>query len=90
MVRTILTPQNADIHLSIPKNYIGKKVEVMYYLLDELEEETPSNSPEEDERTLWQQFSSNQLSNAFGEDEPDYTLSDIKNPNPEYKPWKEK
>ena len=36
MVRTVITPTQADIHLSIPENYIGKKVEITFFALDEL------------------------------------------------------
>ena len=38
MVRTIITPTQKDIHLSIPENYLGKKVEVTFFALDELME----------------------------------------------------
>ena len=37
MVRTILIPKKADIHLSIPEEYIGKEIEITYLALDELE-----------------------------------------------------
>ena len=36
MVRTIITPAKKDIHLSIPENYIGKKLEITFFALDEL------------------------------------------------------
>lgn len=36
MVRTVITPVQTDIHLSIPENYIGKKVEITFFALDEL------------------------------------------------------
>jgi len=36
MVRTIITPTQTEIHLSIPKKYIGKKVEITFFALDEL------------------------------------------------------
>ena len=35
MIRTIITPENTDIHLSIPDNYVGRKVEVLMYAMDE-------------------------------------------------------
>ena len=38
MVRTIITPSQTDIHLSIPERYIGKKVEITFFALDELME----------------------------------------------------
>jgi len=39
MIRTVLIPKNTDLHLSIPKDYIGKQVEVLVYTTDEVKEE---------------------------------------------------
>jgi hypothetical protein len=39
MIRTVITPKNTDLHLSIPKDYIGKQVEVLLYTTDEVKEE---------------------------------------------------
>ncbi len=39
MIRTIVIPKNTDVHLSIPEDYVGRKIEVMYYPVDELVEE---------------------------------------------------
>jgi hypothetical protein len=39
MIRTIVTPQNNNILLSIPNNYIGKEIEVFLYAKEELEEQ---------------------------------------------------
>jgi len=44
MVRTIITPTQTDIHLSIPEVYIGKKVEVTFFALDELREKQPKKT----------------------------------------------
>lgn len=38
MVRTIITPSNTDVHLSIEKEYVGKTIEITYLALDELEQ----------------------------------------------------
>ena len=38
MVKTIIVPKTKDIVLAIPSNFIGKKVEVLLYRLDEVEE----------------------------------------------------
>ena len=38
MIRTVVTPLNTDLHLSIPKDYIGREIEVLLYAKDELEE----------------------------------------------------
>jgi hypothetical protein len=42
MVRTIITPSDTDIHLSIAKEYVGKTIEITYLALDELEQKPAS------------------------------------------------
>jgi hypothetical protein len=37
MVRTIVIPKDTDLHITIGKEYVGKKIEVTYLALDELE-----------------------------------------------------
>ncbi len=44
----------------------------------------------ENEQSAWQDFSANNFLKGYGEDEPDYTEGDVKEPNPEYKIWKGK
>jgi hypothetical protein len=39
MIKTVVTPQNNSYNLAIPNNYIGKKIEILFYALDELQEE---------------------------------------------------
>ena len=39
MIRTTVIPQNNQIHLSVPSNYIGKEIEVLLYSKEELNEE---------------------------------------------------
>ncbi|WP_426486997.1 hypothetical protein [Leptospira interrogans] len=39
MIRTRITPQNTDLHLSIPEGYVGKNIEVLLYAVDEIKEE---------------------------------------------------
>lgn len=41
MIRTVVTPQNTDLHLSIPKDYIGKQIEVLLFPMDEPMETSP-------------------------------------------------
>ena len=41
MVRTIITPSDTDIHLSIAKEYVGKTLEITYLALDELDQKIP-------------------------------------------------
>jgi hypothetical protein len=44
MVRTIIIPDNTNVNLSIPSDYVGRRIEVMYYPVDELMEEKPLNT----------------------------------------------
>jgi len=39
-----------------------------------------------DEREAWFRFAAEHFQRAYGEDEPEYTLDMIREPNPEYKP----
>ena len=36
MIRTIITPENQDISIHIPENYVGKQIEVLMYDIDEV------------------------------------------------------
>jgi hypothetical protein len=40
MVRTIVIPEDTHIELDVPTDYIGKKVEVNFFLLDEIEDKS--------------------------------------------------
>lgn len=42
MVKTTLTPDKKDIVITIPENYIGKKMELIYYTLEEALEDIPT------------------------------------------------
>ncbi|WP_426669825.1 hypothetical protein ACPPVU_01015 [Mucilaginibacter sp. McL0603] len=46
MVRTILTPRDTHIELDIPAEYVGKKIEITYLALDELNEKPPKTMSE--------------------------------------------
>lgn len=35
MIRTVITPQQQNISIDLPQNYIGKKVEVIAFTIDE-------------------------------------------------------
>jgi hypothetical protein len=37
MIRTVFTPQQATVQVSIPEQYIGKKVEMLLFMPDEAE-----------------------------------------------------
>ena len=41
MIRTTITAETEDISIHVPKQYIGKKLELFLYSMDELTEETP-------------------------------------------------
>lgn len=38
MVRTVITPTNTNISLSIPQDYVGKPIEITFLALEELEQ----------------------------------------------------
>lgn len=44
MVKTTFTPDKKDILITIPENYIGKKMELIYYTLEEVLETKPVDS----------------------------------------------
>jgi hypothetical protein len=41
MIKTTILPQSDSYNLPIPKKYIGKKLEVLFYATDELMDEHP-------------------------------------------------
>lgn len=43
MVRTVITPTKSNINLSIPKEYIGKLIEVTFLSFEELEQSGHKN-----------------------------------------------
>jgi hypothetical protein len=42
MIRTVLTPHNQNVSINLPLNFIGKKVEVIAFTIDEAIIETPN------------------------------------------------
>ena len=38
MLRTTITPDNTNINLLIPRDYVGKQLEVLLYAVEELKE----------------------------------------------------
>lgn len=38
MIRTIITPADTNINLSVPEDYVGKPIEVTFVALDELQQ----------------------------------------------------
>ncbi len=39
MIKTIVTPKDNNLYLTIPNSYIGRELEVLLYAKDELQEE---------------------------------------------------
>lgn len=39
MIKTIVTPEQTDIHLFVPQSYVGRKLEILLYPVDELTNE---------------------------------------------------
>jgi hypothetical protein len=51
MIRTVITPENQDPSIHIPESYVGRKVEVLIYAIDELNiEEVPQKKKPSDFR----------------------------------------
>ncbi len=42
MIKTIIVPQESSIELTIPASYIGRKIEILFYALDELNDQNAS------------------------------------------------
>jgi hypothetical protein len=38
MIRTVITPDKQDLSIHVPKNYVGKRIEILMYAVDELNE----------------------------------------------------
>ena len=38
MIRTVITHKQTDVHFLIPEKFIGKKIEITFLVLDELED----------------------------------------------------
>jgi len=39
MIRTLITPEQQDVSIPIPQNFVGRQIEVLLYAIDELTEE---------------------------------------------------
>ncbi len=44
MVRTVITPADVDVHLTIAKEYVGRPIEITYLALDELDKAPASTT----------------------------------------------
>ena len=66
MIKTIITPQNNNYNLVIPNNYIGKKIEVIFYSLDEVDEDI-SALPKKTMADFWGILSDETASNLHKE-----------------------
>ncbi len=46
MIRTVVTPEKPDISITLPENFVGKRVEVIAFTLEEtLDTTLPANKP---------------------------------------------
>ena len=52
MVRTVITPADVEVHLTISKEYVGRPIEITYLALDELERE-PVSTPRKTMADFW-------------------------------------
>ncbi len=43
MIKTTATPKNNTYNLTIPNNYVGKKIEILFYALDEITDDKNIN-----------------------------------------------
>lgn len=43
MIRTVITPEKEVVSLHLPKSYIGKKIEILAFTVDELIEAHPQH-----------------------------------------------
>ena len=43
MVRTLITPNQKNISIEVPQNYVGKQIEVLVYAVDEVEKKDVTN-----------------------------------------------
>ena len=75
--------------ITLPFHFDGKSIILdmpfELQLQDKLLVTILKSEPEADERKEWITSSLSQLNKAYPEDEPEYSLSLIKEPNPKYK-----
>ena len=65
----------------VPEPVLNEILEYIIHIKD------TSASPD-NERKIWSDISKKGLSRAYSDDEPEYTMADVKEPNPLYKTWK--
>ena len=46
MIRTVVTPQQQNISLHLPENFVGKHVEVIAFTINDINEEPLTASPQ--------------------------------------------
>jgi hypothetical protein len=46
MIRTTIKPLNTDLHITIPKEYVGKELELIVYSIDEGKQPAEVNESE--------------------------------------------
>jgi len=58
-------------------------------ILDRAQQQEEAERPSA-ERRDWLRLSAQGIERAYGDDEPEYTDADLKEHNPDYRPWKER
>ena len=66
---------------NISSEILEKQIEKEYGVKVEVEQKGG-------EEKLWRDFSAQNFLKGYASNEPEYSLSDVKEPNPEYKKWK--
>lgn len=82
-----------QITLSIPENKFNFIIDLLKkfdFVKVVKQEEVKSPNKKEEDRELdeWTDIAMQGLAKTYGDDEPDYSDVILKEPNPEYKPWK--
>ena len=72
MIRTVITPEQQTISINLPKNFIGKQVEVIAFALDDAIEESYDK-----EETLTLYASEKALANDWLTQEEDKAWQDL-------------
>jgi hypothetical protein len=66
----------------VPEPVLNDVLEYLKHIKD------TSITPDDEERKFWLDISKKGLSRAYSDDEPEYTIADVKEQNPLYKTWK--
>ena len=65
------TSHSNKLTIDLPNSFISKKLEIIVFPFDEEDED-------------WKNYNLNSLNKAYSDDEPEYNLSMVKEPNADY------